>query len=275
MNAILSAYWRARRTAFTLIELLVVIAITSILMSLLLPSLRGAGDAARSVTCRSNLRRIVAGATLYARDRQGQLPDSTYWMHAWAGHSMVTYLDLPYPISRSRIEDAFFESVLTCPSAGHFPGPVSFGIMTAYGKTYSINFHLAGSTSLRRNQPDNWGYWPRRAVALRAPNFIHRIPDPSGAGFFFDATRDRSGLPPPGFPRSYHQNSEAVHFARNRRTQNYFVHRYRGNRNREHEWVHEEDQINVGFADGRAEALTRRVMEEHQVNWTSKAFWGQ
>ncbi len=57
--------------AFTLIELLVVIAIIALLLSILLPSLKRAKELANHVKCKSNLRHLVTGATLYARGNDG------------------------------------------------------------------------------------------------------------------------------------------------------------------------------------------------------------
>jgi prepilin-type N-terminal cleavage/methylation domain len=58
---------KARR-AFTLIELLVVIAVIAILAALLLPTLSRGKDSARSAACKSNLRQLGIGLTLYASE---------------------------------------------------------------------------------------------------------------------------------------------------------------------------------------------------------------
>ncbi len=57
-----------RIKAFTLIELLVVIAVIAILMAIMMPALSKAKESARDVKCRSNLRNVGVGITLFLQD---------------------------------------------------------------------------------------------------------------------------------------------------------------------------------------------------------------
>ncbi len=62
-----------RRRAFTLIELLVVIAIIAILVGMLLPALKGAREAGRSVVCQAHQRGVVLSLANYVADNKGFL----------------------------------------------------------------------------------------------------------------------------------------------------------------------------------------------------------
>lgn len=69
---------RTGRGAFTLVELLVVIGIIAMLISILLPSLNSARNAARSLKCLANLHSIGQGINIYAASNKQSLPYG-YW----------------------------------------------------------------------------------------------------------------------------------------------------------------------------------------------------
>jgi prepilin-type N-terminal cleavage/methylation domain-containing protein len=75
---------KTSRHGFTLVELLVVIGIIALLISILLPSLNKAREAARAVACASNLRQQGLTLHMYANDTKGYLPLADSYGYALA-----------------------------------------------------------------------------------------------------------------------------------------------------------------------------------------------
>ena len=68
-----------KRRGFTLIELLVVISIIATLMSLILPAIQSAREAARRTQCLNNLRNVTVAAHNFASSNNSRLPALSYF----------------------------------------------------------------------------------------------------------------------------------------------------------------------------------------------------
>ena len=129
---------RTLRLGFSLIELLVVIAIISLLLSILIPSLRKAKSAAMRVKCAHNLKQIDLAVHLYLGSNDNtypcaQDPVSTnpfYWL--WMGRGWRRFVD-PYIGGNVDVNNP---SVLLCPADRTDPAKYE---STSYD--YSMTFY--------------------------------------------------------------------------------------------------------------------------------------
>ncbi len=87
---------KQQKTGFTLVELLVVIAIIAILVSLLLPAVNSAREAARRIQCINNQRQLGLASHNYLSANRTFPPGLTAQKDTnWYGYSMFTYM-LPF-----------------------------------------------------------------------------------------------------------------------------------------------------------------------------------
>jgi len=90
----------AWKRAFTLIEFLVVIAIIIVLAALLLPALSRAKSAAKSARCKSNLRQLGIGLSIYVGEFE------KYPVH-WDGIAQKDWRQILAPYSGAKLDPPF------------------------------------------------------------------------------------------------------------------------------------------------------------------------
>lgn len=73
----------SHRRAFTLIEMLLVVAILSLLIAILLPSIKQARENAITTVCKTRLNQLFHGHVGYSIDNGGQFPHFNNWL--WTG----------------------------------------------------------------------------------------------------------------------------------------------------------------------------------------------
>ncbi|MFO0900308.1 MAG: DUF1559 domain-containing protein [Pirellulales bacterium] len=144
---------RLGRAGFTLVELLVVLAIIGILIGLLLPAVQQAREAARSMSCKNNLRQMGLAIQLYADAHKGFPPGCTLAIgapsHSFSVHARILpYIEQANLQSLIRFDRSYTEqpdvtkarvSIFLCPSEQNSM-PVTVGALTYQPTNYGVNF---------------------------------------------------------------------------------------------------------------------------------------
>ena len=128
-----------RYRAFTLVELLVVIAIIGVLVSLLLPAVQSAREAARRMQCANNLKQITLAVHNYADTNSSTFPAGAYscCCGTWLGGI------LPFMEQKTMFDKyQFFGGLLpppdsACPGNRRYGAAVNKPITTIQLKAYS------------------------------------------------------------------------------------------------------------------------------------------
>src|SRR5262245_45823468 len=97
---------KRRIRGFTLVELLVVIAIIGVLIALLLPAIQAARAAARTASCKNNMRQIVLATHQFSDTHRGQFPE--LW-HSGSGNGAQSWIYTLAPFVES------VDAIRVCP----------------------------------------------------------------------------------------------------------------------------------------------------------------
>jgi prepilin-type N-terminal cleavage/methylation domain-containing protein/prepilin-type processing-associated H-X9-DG protein len=167
---------RSSRRAFTLIELLVVLAIISVLLSILLPSLRLVKVRAFRTGCMSNLKQIDLAMRLYLGDNENVYPcakdkdpmPTGYWL--WMGRGWRSFVK-PY---LGGVIDANNPSVLLCPEDRADPTKYE---STSYA--YSMTFYHSPEQIDALNDKSDTIPSPDRSPPASIPQRIGNVAHPA------------------------------------------------------------------------------------------------
>ena len=138
---------------FTLIELLVVIAVLSLLMAVLVPSLRAARQLTQRLTCGAKLQQVTMAWHMYFGDYDGRFykdinANLKYggWIgdYEWWPRPLNPYLNVPLKSDHPELAQVF-----QCPSdRGGAPGRfMRSKVYTLMGNSYSTNVFLIGQNA--------------------------------------------------------------------------------------------------------------------------------
>ncbi len=174
---------RQLRSAFTLIELLVVIAIIALLVGILLPSLRGARDSARSLVCQSMQRQLAVGGANYSADWKDYIAGVN--TSGWDGQvdSGIGYLNDKTATTPTTTWDWISPTIGD--GAGLPPNRAqrTKQVFERFGcpSVTATNTSLFGGATDRQDFQDILDFQGFKVVSFLAPASFHRYPNSASA----------------------------------------------------------------------------------------------
>ncbi len=188
---------------------------------------------------------------------------------------MISYLGLPGS-DRGTDPSLMYATAFSCPTALRYPGTPYW----AFLRTYSISDHMSGGC---QHAPEHF----EGVMRVRGyPRVMSMVSHPSDAFFFFDSPSFRvyswSGRPDPYY-NPYNRHSS---FPSSMRHAAFFIHGMvqtpyeHGGAGWQGSWatttpdaMSPDDRINVVFADGHVEGVTRAETEEAAESWETHPFF--